>query len=105
MGESPNETPDPLDSVESALRHAMAAGRVYAGEMQKRARRLVVWAIVAVALGIVAIMGIIFLLAGVAEWVQSSWGPWAGGGKMLVGVALVVVFIIFLAFRGGGEKR
>jgi hypothetical protein len=100
---------DPLDALERALRHLMAAGRKYAAEivqsLQSRAKRWLLWIVLAAAVGMLALIGLLFLFIGAAQFVQEWMGLFPGGGYLLVGLALVAVFAFFIALLGGGKKK
>jgi amino acid transporter len=109
LDQSEEQSHGVLSALERALHHLMAAGRKYASEMMstlvKRAKGWLVWIIIGLGVGLLALIGLVFLLVGAAELIESAFGLFAGAGYLIMGAVLIALFLLFLAIAGGRGKK
>jgi hypothetical protein len=85
-----------IDRVQRVVVHALGALRCYItmvlAEGERRGRRLLdegLWVLLLAGIGVV---GIALFASGVAQWIESRLGV-PGAGSMIVGMAVLVVFL------------
>ncbi|MGO8703693.1 MAG: hypothetical protein ACLQVA_07725 [Candidatus Brocadiia bacterium] len=106
----PNDSPQGglMDHLQRMLIHALGALRCYitmvAAEGERRARRLLdqaMWVLLLAGLGF---MGVGLFAFGAAQWIESRLGA-PGSGAMIVGMALMVIFLAIALARALRKER
>jgi hypothetical protein len=101
----PNEDPHGglLEHLHRAVVHGLGALRCYinmlAAEGERRGRRLMdraLWVLLLVGVGVA---GVALFAFGVGQWIESRLGV-PGSGTMIVGAALLVIFLLIALARG-----
>lgn len=101
MDETEGQQTEPLSAVERAIHHFLAAGRKYAAEVMssiaQRATRWLIWIVAALVMLAAAIIGVVFLLVGLAQLVHDAWPLFGGFGYLVVGFILLAIIALCIA--------
>lgn len=107
---SPNGGPQGglIEHVHQAVVHGLGALRCYvtmlAAEGERRGRRLLEQAMWVLLLAGVGVAGVALFAFGAAQWIESRLGV-PGSGAMIVGMAMIVIFLIIALTRTLRKER
>ena len=107
---SPNEGSQGglLDHVQRVLVHGLGALRCYvtmiAAECERRGRRLLDQALWVLLLAGLGVAGVALFAFGAAQWIESRLAT-PGSGAMIVGTALMMIFLVIALTRALRKER